>query len=146
MERQLTDLYDDTILAHNKTPVSYEKRLTAQHIVEAYNPLCGDKFKLFFDIADGQIQQISFHGYGCAVSKAATSVLVKRLEGLTMGDAWADVTNYLKKLTTETAEMMQLNDAELRSFEIVRQFPERLACATLSWEAMNNFFINVEKK
>ena len=63
-ENTLAQLYDDVILQHNREPYHYEKRLTAQHILEAYNPLCGDKFKLFLDIEDEKVQKATFHGYG----------------------------------------------------------------------------------
>ena len=136
MENALSLLYDPLILAHNRSPVNFEKRLTAQHTIEAYNPLCGDKFKLFLDIENGIVEKASFHGYGCAISKAATSVLIQRIEGQRLDVVSAVIKTYFEALNTAGAHF----DADLQVFAAVRQFPERLTCATLSWEAARIFF------
>jgi nitrogen fixation protein NifU and related proteins len=142
MEEQLSQLYDTVILAHNRSPFNYEKRPTAQHILDAYNPLCGDKFKLFLDIEGGIVQKATFHGYGCAVSKAATSVLVKKLQGLSNNEVKLLVQSYFEALGSENTEGGDKNelDEEIQAFSAVQQFPERLTCATLSWEAAKAFF------
>jgi nitrogen fixation protein NifU and related proteins len=139
MENPLTELYDAIILQHNRTPFNFEKRLTAQHILDAYNPLCGDKFKLFLDIEDGIITKASFHGYGCAISKAATSVLIQRIVGKTVDSVPHILKTYFDALDTEGGLEVDL-DADFKAFSAVRHFPERKTCATLSWEAAQTFF------
>jgi nitrogen fixation protein NifU and related proteins len=139
MENPLSELYDEVILQHNRSPFNFEKRPTAQHILDAYNPLCGDKFKLFLDIEDGVITQASFHGYGCAISKAATSVLIQRILGETMDSVPNVLKSYFEALDTEGAKKTDL-DADFKAFSAVRHFPERKTCATLSWEAAQTFF------
>ena len=47
MDSKLSQLYQGVILKHNNEPFHFEKRPTAQHVIEAYNPMCGDKFKVF---------------------------------------------------------------------------------------------------
>lgn len=138
MENPLSLLYDEVILEHNRSPFHFEKRQTAQHIVEAYNPLCGDKFKLFLDIEDGTITNATFHGYGCAISKAATSVLIQRILGKKLDIVPDILKTYFDALDTNT-EGGEL-DAELKAFSAVKQFPERKTCATLSWDAAQTFF------
>ncbi len=142
IENPLTQLYDDVILQHNRVPYHYEKRQTAQYIVDAYNPLCGDKFKLFLDVENGQVQKATFHGYGCAISKAATSVLVKKIQNMSVQNVLHLIKTYFEVLNseyTEGGDSDKLN-AELEAFAAVRQFPERRTCATLSWEAAQTFF------
>ena len=139
MEKGLSQLYDNVILQHNREPFNFEKRLSAQHIVEAYNPLCGDKFKLFLDIEDGKIAKATFHGYGCAVSKSSTSVLIKKLQGLSLDDIPNLLQTYFEGLDTEGMTNRDF-DTELQAFAAVRQFPERMTCATLSWDAAKAFF------
>jgi len=70
MNDKLKRLYQTVILKHNKAPFHYEKKETATHRLEAYNPLCGDRFDLYLDVKNGIIEAIHFHGYGCAISKA----------------------------------------------------------------------------
>ncbi len=150
IENSLTQLYDDVILLHNRAPCHFEKRQTAQHIVEAYNPLCGDKFKLFLDIENGRVHKATFSGYGCAISKAATSVLMGKIQNMPVDDVLHLIKTYFEALNSGYTEGTSRNNregghsdnlnAEFEAFAAVRQFPERLTCATLSWEAAQTFF------
>ena len=142
IKNPLAQLYDDVILQHNRTPCHYEKRQTAQHIVEAYNPLCGDKFKLFLDIEKGRVQKATFHGFGCAISKAATSVLMEKIQNMPVVDVLHLIKTYFDVLNSEFNEGVHSGklNAEFQTFAAVRQFPERMTCATLSWEAAQTFF------
>ncbi|MCB9294557.1 MAG: SUF system NifU family Fe-S cluster assembly protein [Lewinellaceae bacterium] len=138
MNDRLKQLYKSVILKHHKEPVHFGKNEEATHILEAYNPLCGDKFRLFFGIEDGKIHQISFHGYGCAISKASTSVLVKHLEGLPAEKALALCRQFEAMLQSEEETPEAVNE-EFAAFAAARSFPGRMKCATLSWEEMEKF-------
>jgi nitrogen fixation protein NifU and related proteins len=135
---KLTELYKGVILEHNGTPQYFEKNPTAQHVIEAYNPLCGDKFKLFLDIENDTIVKASFHGYGCAISKAATSVLLVNIQGKTIEQALNQINTYflvLKGVYTEGS----LFDENINAFKAVQDFPERMTCATLSWQSLQDW-------
>lgn len=136
MNDKLKQLYKTVILKHNKTPYHYEKQLSAAHQIEAYNPLCGDQFNLYLDLENGKIREIHFHGYGCAISKASTSVLVKNLENKSIEEA-LELCGIFKRLTdpSESAPNIIVVE-ELEAFETAKDFPSRLSCATLSWEAI----------
>ena len=81
MNERLKTLYKSVIIKHNSEPFSFEKKENATHVLKAYNPICGDRFELFFEVKNGVIEDLTFHGFGCAISKASTSVLVKNLVG-----------------------------------------------------------------
>jgi nitrogen fixation protein NifU and related proteins len=148
----ITKLYQDFILEHSKNDTNYEKRSEAQHIIEAFNPLCGDKFKLFIDINGHIISKATFHGYGCAISKAATSVLIEKIHNKTLEQA-LDIVNTLfevldidpseenQKAMKITTESLQL-DKDIKAFEVIKQFPERLTCASLAWISAYDFLKN----
>jgi nitrogen fixation protein NifU and related proteins len=142
---KLTELYQGVILEHNRTPQYFEKNQTAQHVVEAYNPLCGDKFKLFLDIENGAIVKASFHGYGCAISKAATSVLLVNLQNKTIQEAVNQIDTYFFVLNNKNAVYTEepVFDENIKAFRAVQDFPERRTCATLSWQAAKDFFNQV---
>ena len=137
MNPRLKELYQSVILKHSKEPVNYEKREEAGQQLDAYNSLCGDRFQLYFDLEDGKIRNLSFHGYGCAISKASTSVLVKFLEGKTLEEARQLTKEYLESLAEE-AESADLPE-EFEAFGAARDFPGRMKCATLAWEEMDSF-------
>lgn len=137
MDSKLAQLYQDVILKHNQEPFHFEKRLTARHIIEAYNPMCGDKFKLFLDIDNGIVTNATFHGYGCAISKASTSILMTKIQGLPLDEVTQLIQDYFK-IIDNTDGVNQ--DEELTAFAAAKDFPGRLKCATLTWEALGEFF------
>ena len=140
MDSKLSQLYQGVILKHNNEPFHFEKRLTAQHVVEAYNPMCGDKFKVFLDIEDGVVTNATFHGYGCAISKASTSVLMKKIQGQPLEDVLKIVAHYFKIIENNASDTEGVyEDGELTAFAAAKDFPGRLKCATLAWEAVDNF-------
>ena len=78
MSHQLPELYSPFILGRSKQPVNFEIIEDAV-VVEAYNPVCGDRYTIYIKLVGEHIERISFHGYGCAVSKASISVLTEQL-------------------------------------------------------------------
>ena len=138
MNDKLKKLYQSVILKHSKEPYQYQENEEAEYQIEAYNPLCGDRFKIYADIKEGKLIHVSFHGYGCAISKAATSVLVKQFDQKSIEEALSLCATY-KKITTPQSEEPTINNQELEAFEAARNFPGRLKCATLSWEKMEKF-------
>lgn len=140
MDDRLKKLYQSVILKHNKEPHNYYINKSASHRIEAYNPLCGDQFELYLNIADGKIANASFHGFGCAISKSATSVLVKQIEGKSLEEVQELCAAY-QTVTNPTIKEVSTADEELLAFEAAKAFPERLKCATLSWKAVEDFLV-----
>lgn len=137
MNDRLKQLYKTVILKHNKEPFHYEKKETATHQLEAYNPLCGDRFKVFLEVKEGIIESIHFHGYGCAISKASTSVLAKHLEGKKIAAALVLCKDFQQVVSPDNKTEGELEEFE--AFAAAKDFPGRLQCATLSWEVMQSF-------
>ena len=79
MNDSLKELYNQIILERQKDLTGFEKREDAEVIIEAYNPVCGDKFNLYLDFEGKKVSKASYHGYGCALSKASTSLLIETL-------------------------------------------------------------------
>jgi nitrogen fixation NifU-like protein len=73
----LNKLYAPAIKSHQANPYHFVRVGNAPHTVKAYNPICGDRYDFFLDVKDNMISSLHFHGYGCAVSMAAGSVLAK---------------------------------------------------------------------
>lgn len=138
MNEHLKALYQSVILEHNKFPLNYKKKEAASYQLEAYNSICGDKYRLFFEVYNDRIKAIHFHGYGCAISKAATSILTKHLEGKSLEEAHQICQLYQKHLIPNTlAEKELIEDFE--AFSAAQHFPGREKCASLSWKEMERF-------
>lgn len=135
MTEQLKALYQSVILHHNKEPIGYEKRPEAGTILEAYNPICGDRFNLYLKQEDGQFKDIHFHGFGCAISKASTSILIKHLNGKSIEEVKELVATYFKIVNGEEVDAPD----DFAAFAAAKSFPGRMKCATLSWDELNEY-------
>src|SRR3989442_14665344 len=81
------DLYQETILDHSKRPRNCHPMADANRNAEGYNPLCGDKLKLFLKLEDDVVRDVSFVGSGCAISTASASLMTESLKGKTRVEA-----------------------------------------------------------
>jgi len=133
---EISDLYHPLILEHNRSPLNYREPDSQKQTVEAYNPLCGDQFKIYFDTEHSKMTDLSFSGYGCAVSKAATSVLLKKIQGLSLTEAVGLLQEFKHAIDGDGL----LDDEELMVFQIARKYPGRKQCALLCAEALIDFF------
>jgi nitrogen fixation NifU-like protein len=133
----LNKLYDPVIRSHQANPYHFMKVKDAVHTVKAYNPICGDRHDFFLDVHDKRIKSLHFHGYGCAVSTAAGSVLVKSLEGKTVAEAIGLCTAYLDLLNGKAETLNE----EWRALAVVREFPSRYDCAAMAWEEIREFLL-----
>jgi nitrogen fixation NifU-like protein len=131
---ELRELYQETILEHSRKPRNFGILETANHKAEGYNPLCGDHYTVFLDVKDGAIQNLSFEGSGCAISKASASMMTQSLKGKTTAEAEALFTKFHDLVTGhgDSAEEM----GKLAVFGGVSEFPLRVKCATLAWHTL----------
>ena len=65
---ELSDLYQEVILDHNRRPRNYGPLPGTSRTAQGYNPLCGDRLTLYVQVAGDRISGISFEGSGCAIS------------------------------------------------------------------------------
>ena len=140
---ELSELYQQVILDHNKKPRNFCKLDNANHKAEGYNPLCGDQLTVYLHLENDTVKDISFEGSGCAISKAAASMMTQAVKGKTKQEADRLFSEFYKMVTGELDEKSTPNQlGNLEIFSGVREFPVRVKCATLAWHtmqaAMNN--------
>ncbi len=137
MSAELRELYQSTILDHNKKPRNFKKLEDASHHAEGYNPLCGDQLELWLRVEDGVVADVGFQGQGCAISTASASLMTQAVKGKPVDEA-LDLFERFQKMVTADAQAAP--DAEglgkLAVFAGVREFPMRVKCATLAWHTM----------
>jgi nitrogen fixation NifU-like protein len=132
----LNDLYQEIILDHSKKPRNCRPLACATNMAEGYNPLCGDKIKLFLDYENGVVRDICFQGSGCAISTASASLMTEILKGKTKAQAEALLERFHDLLTKEQAAKPAADLGKLAVFSGVREFPARVKCATLAWHTL----------
>jgi len=79
--------YREFILDHYKNPRNFGRLEPADISHEEYNPLCGDLVGMDLQVRDGRIEDVRFHGRGCAISQASASLLTERLKGMSLDEA-----------------------------------------------------------
>jgi nitrogen fixation NifU-like protein len=135
---ELSDLYQQVILDHNKKPRNFRKLEEANRTAEGYNPLCGDQLTVYMQLEDGTVRDISFEGSGCAISKAAASMMTQSIKGKSKEDAENLFDEFHRMVTGQLDEEATPNNlGRLTIFSGVRDFPARVKCASLSWHTMH---------
>ena len=134
----LRELYQQVILDHHKKPRNFRKLTGLIRQVEGYNPLCGDRFTVYLKMQGDRIEDISFEGTGCAISKASASMMTESLKGKTRNEAEALFKKF-HGLLTGPADPSEEGPAlgKLEVFSGVREFPVRVKCATLAWHTFH---------
>lgn len=134
---ELSDLYQEIILDHNRRPRNFGQLEQATHRAEGHNPLCGDEITVYIQVEDDRITDIRFDGQGCAISKASASLMTSRLKGRTLEEVRAvaaDVRELLTGPDEEPPDLEKLGD--LAALQGVRKYAVRVKCATLAWHAL----------
>jgi nitrogen fixation NifU-like protein len=135
---ELSELYQQVILDHNKKPRNFRKLETANHTAEGYNPLCGDQLTIYMNLEDDRVTDVGFEGSGCAISKASASMMTQAVKGKSKEQAEALFNEFHSMVTGELDEENEENTlGNLKIFAGVREFPVRVKCATLPWHTMH---------
>jgi nitrogen fixation protein NifU and related proteins len=81
----MDDMYREVILDHYKNPRGHGVIEDADATAEGMNPLCGDEVAIYVAFGDDgeTIEEVKFSGRGCAISQAATSMLMEMVQGRT---------------------------------------------------------------
>jgi nitrogen fixation NifU-like protein len=131
---ELTDLYRDVILDHNRRPRNFGPLEPANALAEGFNPLCGDRLTVRLNLADDRIENIRFEGQGCAISTASASLMTEAVKGKTRGEALALFGRVHRLLTDDAADAEDLG--KLAALSGVREYPARVKCASLCWHTL----------
>jgi nitrogen fixation NifU-like protein len=143
MKDEFRELYQEIILDHNRSPRNYRKMVDCTHVLEGSNPLCGDHYIIYLKIKNGIIEDVSFEGSGCAISKASASVMSTTIKGKTIAEA-NEYFDIFRKLVTGEADAEKYFDraGKIAAFSGVSEFPVRVKCASLAWHTMHNALKN----
>jgi nitrogen fixation protein NifU and related proteins len=134
MSSGLDELYQEVILDHNRRPRNFRTIEPARH-AEGFNPLCGDRLTVYLKVEGDRIQDASFQGSGCAISKASASLMTEAVKGKTLAEASGLFERFhrlLMRSDTEPAADL----GKLSVFAGVRQYPTRIKCASLAWHTL----------
>ena len=122
---------------HNRRPRNFGSIADSTSSSEGFNPLCGDQVTVFLKVSDEIVEDVSFEGIGCAISKSSASMMTEGVKGKSVEEALMVFQAFRRMLTTTSD---QVEDSEiLGDLEILKgvsQYPTRIKCATLSWHTL----------
>jgi len=134
----LSELYQEVILDHNKRPRNFQKLEGANRTAEGYNPLCGDQFTVYLRLEGDVVRDISFQGAGCAISKASASLMTTSVKGKTRAETEVLFDKVHKMLTGEPSPRVEPHElGKLAVLSGVCEFPARVKCASLAWHTLH---------
>jgi nitrogen fixation NifU-like protein len=132
------ELYQQVILDHNRNPRNFRPMPEATFFCHGHNPLCGDNITVYAKVdAAGNLEDLSFQGNGCAISKASASLMSTQLKGKSIGEAKSLFGEFHAMVKGDlNPETMPNQLGKLKLFEGVKEYSSRIKCATLSWHAL----------
>ena len=131
----LSDLYQEVILDHNRRPRNFRVLEKPSHHAEGYNPLCGDRLDLFLSIEADRIADVGFQGSGCAISRASASLMTDAVKGRSL-DEVRDLFARFHRMVTTPPDRAVEDMGKLSVLSGVREFPVRVKCASLAWHTL----------
>ena len=135
---ELNELYQETILEHNKNPRNFRAIENADKTALGNNPLCGDALQVYVKMEGDKMADVAFKGSGCAISKASASMMTQAVKGKTSEEADKLFDEFHKMVTGNLDIESDPNKlGSLRVFAGVLEFPARVKCASLSWHTLN---------
>ena len=81
------DIYHEMIVDYSRNPINYGEIENHDVTFHDSNPLCGDSIDIDIKIDENKITDIKFHGKGCAICMACSSVLTEITKGKSIDEA-----------------------------------------------------------
>jgi nitrogen fixation NifU-like protein len=138
----LRELYQQTIFDHYRQPRNFGQPANANCTALGHNPLCGDQVRLYLQVDNGMIMDAGFEGSGCAISTASASLMTEIIKGKSKEQA-LDLLNRFHDMVTGNTPAD--NMGKLAVLAGVREFPQRVKCATLPWHTMKAALDNAKE-
>jgi len=136
---ELRDLYQATILDHNRKPRNFRVLENSDRHADGHNPICGDQLTVFLDVEEDRVKDIAFQGTGCAISVASASLMTDFVKGKTLEEVEEEFERFHKMVTSEPGSPVGAPElGKLKVFSGVREFPMRVKCATLAWHTLRS--------
>jgi nitrogen fixation NifU-like protein len=153
----LEDLYKEIILDHYRNPRGRgELEVPPAHRSEGFNPLCGDEVVVYLDVRDDRVDDLRIGGQGCSISLSSASMMAEAVQGRSVAEARDLIRTFHTLMSVHEASLdgdgldgdglapdvgsaALVDDESLGDLVALRgvlKFPQRIKCATLSWNTL----------
>ncbi|MEY8461740.1 Fe-S cluster assembly sulfur transfer protein SufU [Streptococcus merionis] len=131
---KLDSLYMAVVTEHSKSP-HHRGRLEGVEALELHNPTCGDVLQLSVKLEEDRVAEIAFDGHGCSISTASASMMTDSVLGKTVSEV-LELAEIFSQMVQGQEDERQKNLGDAALLAGVAKFPQRIKCATLSWNAL----------
>ena len=142
-KEEFQQLFKEKIIPESKNPYHFEALKDSTHNIEAYNPMCGDKYSLFINEDSNIIESAYFDGIGCSISKASISLLLKNIEGKSREEIIKICKHFLASTETENT-LLDFPEDAIEVLIALKNFEGRMDCVKLGWESLIKYLENNE--
>ena len=133
----LRDLYQEVILEHGRRPRHQRRLDPADAAAKGDNPMCGDRVEVRLRYGEGgTVAEAAFEARGCAISVASADLMVEAVAGQSPDAIRGLAQAFEAMVRTGTCEACGDRLATLRPLAGVHDYPSRIRCATLPWNAL----------
>lgn len=138
------EMLREIIVDHYQNPRNFQEIDDENYItIHMDSASCIDDIYIQVLIKDGVIKECYWHGKGCAISSASTSIMTELIKDKTMDEAKDIMAEFNKMLAGEDFDEDKLQEAI--SFVNVNRQPSRITCANISWRGLQKAFLEEEK-
>ena len=132
------DLYNATILERGRSPTHMHRLAAFDATAKGDNPMCGDRVQVWvkFD-QDGAIAATGFEARGCEISRASADLMVEAVQGRSPADTRALFAAFRAMVQSGDCSACMAALEPLRPLASVHEYPSRVKCATLAWQALD---------
>lgn len=128
-------LYQEVVVEHKRAPRHFGKLDAPTHEARGRNPQCGDDVEVQLRLEGGRVADIAFHGQGCAICIASSSMMTEAVLGRDLCAA-RELQQRFRAVLTGQAEPDPAGLGKLVSLAGVSRYPSRIKCALLGWHAL----------
>ncbi len=144
----LAQLYQRSILEHHRQPKNAGRLPAPTHLAEGHNPLCGDRLTMTLEVSAPElgverVLRACCDAQGCAICRASGSMLTEAVVGLSVAEVSSLIERFMAEVSLgQGAEPSGEGLGPLAALFHVRHFPNRLRCATLSWDVLRRAVVS----
>jgi nitrogen fixation protein NifU and related proteins len=142
----VTELYQNVILEHNRSPRNYRVMEDADRQAEGNNPLCGDQLTVWLKLDGDVISDVAFQGLGCAISRASASLMTAAVKGKSRGEIEKLFERFHHLVTGQSSPADTETLGKLAVFSGVSGYPTRVKCASLPWHTLKAALEGAERR
>jgi nitrogen fixation protein NifU and related proteins len=140
-------LYHDIILEHYEYPRNKGLLADADATSRGDNPTCGDDLFVSVKVGCEKCPEVGWDGHACAIGEASASMMADAVQGKGTAEARRWIGTIRGMLTRGTGDKVSGTElGDLEALEGIRNYPVRIKCALLAWEALDEALTLAEGK